>query len=493
MSDAERTPAKLAFGQLLRELRGSQEQSVFGARYGGYDRRAISAIENGVRAPKPRLLIPLLEGFPRERDRIDRAVQRIEGEERDRQLDHAAQSESTVARIRRLLRRGGVADARRALRAALHEQRTADLLELAGDLEADPAKAVERYCEALATRYLSPSAMESVRKRQFDHSIESLRKVEGYSVLDNWLDRTDTSASDLAAACYFCDAVRVTGTSPDATRLRTKIADKFWEAKQYRRALSTVSQHLTSDRTCAELWLRRGRFLWYFGDLHESYASLTTALDLGARRSAVTIFRGQIHLEWGDDKSAIDELTVGIADSVHSEEKADALAARAWAFTLNGRAEEATKDLTEAERLGRGSALVSYYGGLCKWRNGDYLEAGFAFWSALARDDRDLPYLREEQCRRIFESVFEEWKEPHEKKQAMRDTMIYSLYEATPETASPELRKRIKDALDENLARESRERVQTFRKRYLKREDADELENDEEDQQKDPNDEHEVA
>jgi tetratricopeptide (TPR) repeat protein len=359
MTDAERTPAKVAFGELLRELRLPLKQSVFGALYGSYDRRSISAFERGVRAPQPRLLVPLREGFPHASGRIDEAVRRIDDEAKALgSLKQSGGLSSDVARIEDLIRRGRYEEATAAASRAVEETSdpSARLVELNADLAAAHGATSARTVDALYERALAITTASAPVTRE-------------------------------------------------STRIREKLVDRLLDRYDYWQALEVATDRLTPLRTCADLWLRRGRSQWHLGMFPEAYASLTTALVCGASQHLVMLVRGQVLVEWGHYELGVHELTVGMRDVEGSDEHATALSVRALAFASLGNHDAAFDDLRVAKHMAPANAWVDYYRGLTYWRQGKLEEVAEAFEDVWRKGGKQLD---EHQVQRMFKIVREE-------------------------------------------------------------------------------------
>jgi DNA-binding XRE family transcriptional regulator len=249
MAARTRTPAKQAFGKLVRRLRESRGllQVDFAIRL-SVSRQTLSAIETGKQAPKWALVQRLMEEAPDAAAEIAYAYKSVADEraqlpEPDRQLS-AALGEFR-RRAESLIRRRKYREATSLLRAALDIGIMWDVL--------DRRQPDLRFVVWLYER------------------LSDIQYLDG----------------DRGVALYGYDLTlslaRAARLEPEEVRLADELADRLAERWEYDIALDVVDNALGRARDAARLWYKRGIVLSHTGRYVDASASFITALKTGLK------------------------------------------------------------------------------------------------------------------------------------------------------------------------------------------------------------------
>lgn len=291
----------LAFGEIVRSLRGSLDQVAFGLRHGGYRRQTISAIENGTRMPTRRLLEALVTGFPDSRERLEASFAALQ-DATERKPIEAIPSAGTVEQIRSLLKAGLTNDARREI-AELHNSTS------------DPK--------------LRITALELMYETGEDQVLlfETGAQARGYSRRGNF-KRVSGLQDYVAAGLRHGEQ---SGAAREAAELRCKLARRIFEHHQPGEALAVLDESIAMRPECAPLWIERAKIRRSQGLFVDAHACLNIAFSLGGSRPKILAQRGQVLVDLGRYAEGIAEIGEALPTVKHPLERGKLMASRGYA------------------------------------------------------------------------------------------------------------------------------------------------------------------
>jgi tetratricopeptide (TPR) repeat protein len=166
----------------------------------------------------------------------------------------------------------------------------------------------------------------------------------------------------------FGNALQFVGGTTRGGRLAMAIdryARRLTEEEEYNRAEQTVQMALSVFLEGRWLWRRYGCIKWYAGELHDAYAALTLALDLGYPQSRIFHARGQVLAELGRYDDALEELDQCLTAPRSSLSIAIASSAQGFATGMSGNLDLALRLFERAEQVIPDSGWLHYWKASC--------------------------------------------------------------------------------------------------------------------------------
>jgi tetratricopeptide (TPR) repeat protein len=175
-----------------------------------------------------------------------------------------------------------------------------------------------------------------------------------------------------AAEEAFGEALQFFGGTTRGGRLAMAIdryARRLTDDEDFDRAQKIVQSALNVYLEGRWLWRRYGCIKWYAGELHDAYAALTLALDLGYPQSRIFHARGQVLAELGHYDDALEELDQCLLTPRSSLSTAIAKSAQGFATGMSGDLDKALRLFTSAEQVIPDSGWLHYWKGRCYLRH----------------------------------------------------------------------------------------------------------------------------